>query len=208
MRRDADATHSHLHCALAAAGVCLLAALAARNSPVADAAMKGDRRRVRALMQQKADVNAPQADGATAIQWAAYRQRSGDGRPADRGGANVKTANRDGATPLSLASINGSAPMIEKLLKAGADPNELGPQGETPLMLAARNGNLDAIKVLLDHKADVNAKEKLRGTTALMWAAEQAHPDAVKLLIEHGADVGARIRDPTRGTRGTTWRIR
>ena len=44
----------------------------AADSPVADAAMKSDHAAVRALLQKKADVNAPQIDGATALQWAAY----------------------------------------------------------------------------------------------------------------------------------------
>jgi ankyrin repeat protein len=173
----------------------------AANSPVADAAMRGDKAAVRSLLEQKSDVNAPQADGATAIQWAAYKD---DLETADlliTAGANVKTPNREGATPLYLACINGSATMIGRLLKAGADPNERGPQGETPLMLAARNGNVDGIQVLLDQKADVNAKDKLRGTTALMWAAEQAHGAAVKLLIEHGADVLAASNPDTRNAR-------
>ncbi len=153
--------------------------------------MKGDIAAVRVLIQQKADVNAPQADGATAVQWAAYRD---DLRLADLligAGANVQAANREGATPLYLAAIQGSAGMVEKLLKAGANANGAGPQGETPLMLAARSGNLDSIRLLLNHDAQVNAKEKLRGTTPLMWAVEQSHPAAVKLLIEHGADVNA-----------------
>src|ERR1700735_780818 len=142
-------------------------AFGASTSPVADAAMNGDRPAVQSLVQQKADVNAVQADGATAIQWAAYRD---DLEMADvliAAGANIKLANREGATPLYLASLHGSAPMIEKLLKAGADPNQLGPEGETPLMLAARTGNLEAMRVLLDNhagvNADVNAKDKLRG---------------------------------------------
>src|ERR1700758_4093564 len=81
----------------------------AASSPVADAAMRGDKALVRSLLRQKADVNAPQADGATAIQWAAYRA---DPEMADlliAAGANVKLANRDGATALFLASMNGSA---------------------------------------------------------------------------------------------------
>src|ERR1700739_3109206 len=101
-----------------------LAMFGAASSPVADAAMKGDLAAVRSLIQQKADVNAPQADGATAIQWAAYRN---DAEMADiliAAGANVKAANHDGATPLFLASVDGSAAIIEKLLNAGADPNE------------------------------------------------------------------------------------
>src|SRR5207302_954844 len=43
----------------------------AANSPVADAAMRGDKAAVRSLLAQKSDVNTPQADGATAILWAA-----------------------------------------------------------------------------------------------------------------------------------------
>jgi ankyrin repeat protein len=185
-----------------AAGLALyLTALGAAGSPVADAAMKGDKAALRTLLQQKADVNLAQADGATAIQWAAYQDDLDMADMLIGAGANVKAANHDGATALSLASINGSAAMIDKLLKAGADVNERQPHGETPLMMASRNGNPDAIKVLLDHKADVNAKETLRGTTALMWAAEQSHPEAVKLLTDAKADLSAASSPDTRNSR-------
>src|SRR5580658_10658195 len=185
------------------AGVLALSfsAFGASTSPIADAAMQGDQAAVRALVEQKADVNAVQADGATAIQWAVYRD---DLEMADvliAAGANIKLANREGATPLYLASLHGSAPMIEKLLKNGADANDRGPGGETPLMLVARTGNLDAIRLLLDHHADVNAKDKLRGTTALMWAIDQSHPEAVKLLFEHGAAVSVATYNDTRNSR-------
>ena len=170
-------------------------------SLAADAAMNGDIGGLRSLLERKADVNAPQADGATAIEWAAYRDNLQMADLLIAAGANVKTPNREGATPLSLASINGSPAMLQALLKAGADPNERGPQGETPLMLASRNGNTDAIRVLLDRQADVGAKEKLRGTTALMWAVEQAHPAAVKMLIEHGANVSDGSNPDTRNAR-------
>ena len=43
---------------------------AASRSEVADAAARGDITAVRALIAQKDDVNAPQADGATALHWA------------------------------------------------------------------------------------------------------------------------------------------
>jgi uncharacterized protein len=175
-----------------------LLALGAANSPVADAAMKGDIAAVRALIRQKADVNAPQSDGATAIQWAAYRNDLPLADVLIGAGANIKAANREGATPLYLASLEGTAAMIQRLLEAGADANEVGPQGETPLMLAARSGNLDSIKLLLDYKAQINAKDKLRGTTPLMWAVEQSHPASVELLIERGADVKASA-DPDAG---------
>ncbi len=163
--------------------------------------MNADRVAVQSLLAQKADVNAAQADGATAIQWAVYRDDLDMAEKLIAAGADIKLANREGATPLYLASMHGSAPMLDQLLKAGADPNTLGPEGETPLMLAARTGDLEALRVLLDHHADVNAKDKLRGTTALMWATEQSHPEAVKMLVDHGATVGAQSEIDTRNAR-------
>ena len=180
-------------------GLLSMVTVAAGRSDVADAAMKGDKAAVRTLIQQKADVNVPQADGATALHWAAYR---GDKELADiliKAGANPKVANREGSTPLWLASINGDAPMIAALIAAGAEPNEHLPLGRTPLMAAARTGNLDAIKTLIDLGANVNAKETYRGTTPLMWAADEAHAPAVKLLIERGADIKARSNPAPRG---------
>jgi len=182
---------------------------AAPVSDLANAVEKGDKDAVRSLLLKKADVNAPQVDGTTALHWAV---RSDDLATADlliRAGANVSAANRDGATPLLLASINGSAAMIEKLLKAGADANApLTPDGDTALMMAARTGKIDAVKVLLDHGAQVNAQEKWGGTSALMWAVSERHPAVVKMLVERGADVNARSKfvpsQTGRGFEGTT----
>jgi ankyrin repeat protein len=165
----------------------------AATSDLADAVMKRDAVAVRALLQKKADVNAPQNDGTTALMWAV---RLDDLETADlliRGGAKVAAANRDGATALELAAMNGSASMLQKLIKAGADPNApLAKTGDTALMMAARTGNPAALSALLESGANVNARESWGGTTPLMWAVSERHADAVKVLIDHGADVHAR----------------
>jgi ankyrin repeat protein len=175
--------------AAALAVVCTIAAgSAATKSPVADAAMNGDRAAVQKLLAGSADVNAPQVDGGTALHWAVYRD---DLELTDillRAKANVKAANRVGMTPLTMAALYGNPAMIDRLLKGGADAKELGPNGETTVMFAARNGNPRAVKLLVEAGADVNARERLRGTTALMWAAEQRHAAAVKTLLASGAD--------------------
>jgi len=173
--------------------------LGAARSEVADAVMRGDAAAVRALIAQKADVNAPQADGATALHWAVYREDLATTNLLIQAGASVKVANREGSTPLSLAAMNGNAALIEALLKAGADANEALPRGETALMMASRTGNLAAMTLLLDHGAQVNTAENLRGTTALMWAADQGHADAVKLLLDRGADTAVRSKPASRG---------
>lgn len=161
------------------------------NTRLVDAVRNGGRTEAISLIQQKINVNTPEADGTTALAWAT---RQNDADLVDRlirAGAEVKSGNRYGVTPLSLACINGNAAIIEKLLKAGADANEPGTQAETPLMTVARTGSVPAAKVLLAHGAKVDARETWRGETALMWAAAQQHPDMVKALVEAGADVNA-----------------
>ena len=159
---------------------------------VVDAAKSGNGGAVVSLLQQKADVNAAEPDGTTAISWAV---RQDDVEMVDRlikAGANVKAANRYGVTPLYLAALNGNPDVVVKLLKAGAGANDAVTEGETALMTASRSGHLTAVKVLLEGGATVDARENWRGQTALMWAAAEGHPDVIKELAAHGADVNAK----------------
>jgi ankyrin repeat protein len=179
------------------------------KSEVADAAMRGDKAAVRGLIQRKADVNAPQVDGTTALHWAV---QADDLELADlliRNGAKVSIATVAGATPLQLAAVNGSAALLGRLVAAGADPNvSLTKSGDTALMIASRAGKVDALRVLLERGAKVNTQETWGGTTALMWAVSEKHPEAAKLLIERGADVNSRSyyvpSASGRGFEGTT----
>jgi ankyrin repeat protein len=159
----------------------------------ADAAMRGDREAVRSALARKADVNAAQIDGSTALHWAVERD---DVEIVDlliRAGARVTARTREGVAPLQLAATNGNGPMIDRLLKAGADSNAaLTPAGDSALMMAARTGKTDAIRVLLEAGANVNAKESWGGTTALMWAVSEGHAEAARTLIAAGADLNAR----------------
>ena len=165
----------------------------ASTSAVADAAMRGDRAAVRAALAGKADVNATQVDGTTALHWAVEHDDVELAELLLTAGARVSAPTREGVTPLQLAAINGSAAMLGRLIKSGADPNApLTPAGDTALMFAARTGKADAVRLLLEARADVNAKESWGGTTALMWAVTQGHVEAARLLIAAGADVNTR----------------
>ena len=168
-----------------------MAGTAFAQAEMADAASKGNIAEIERLLKRGADVNAQQADGATALQWAAYR---GDAKMVERllkAGAKPGLANRNGATPLWLAAARGDAAVIQALLKGSADANEPLPLGRRPLMMAARAGNVDAVRALLEHGADVNASESERGTTAMMQAADQGHADVLRELIQHGGNVAA-----------------
>jgi uncharacterized protein len=173
--------------------------LTAAKTDVADAAMRGDKAAIKALLDKGANVNAAQSDGATAVHWAVYRADTEMLRMLIAAGADVKVANRNGSTPLWLASTAGDPAIIRTLLDAGANANETLPLGRTPLMLASRTGAVEAMKVLIDRGANLNARDTERGTTPLMWAADQGHAAAVKLLIERGADVKAQSSPAPRG---------
>jgi ankyrin repeat protein len=164
------------------------------DSCLADAAEKSDRTNIRTLLEKKADVNAPQADGMTALHWAAYFDDLEIVKALTNANANVKVTNSYGVTPLSLACQNGSAPLVELLLERGADPNTKLRGGETVMMTAARTGKAAPVVALLKRGADVNATER-RGQTALMWAAAEGHTEVVELLIKAGADIHATLPD-------------
>jgi ankyrin repeat protein len=159
----------------------------AAEAPLADAAERKNPAAVRALLEKRANVNAPQADGMTALHWAAYHDDVDSVKLLLAAGADAKAASRYGVTPLSLACTNGNTAVVELLLDSGADANSTLAGGETVLMTASRTGRLDPVKALLAHGADINARER-KGQTALMWAAAEGHVEVVDALLKAGAD--------------------
>lgn len=172
----------------------ILAAGAAGDTRLADAAMKRDVATVRKLLDEKVDVNAPGADGTPALHWIVRVDDFDTAQRLIRAGADASKANRYGVTPLSLASTNGNARMIALLLEAGADSNERDKQGETALMTAAKVGSVDSVRTLLDHGATIDARDPAFEQTALMMAIREDHPDVVKVLVDRGASVNTQTR--------------
>lgn len=187
--RKAGAGSVHLWSAVCVTA--LLWSAAPADSPVADAAMRGDVETVRTLLREGADVNAAQGDGMTALHWAAER---GDVALAEvllYAGANVGAVTRLGDyTPLHLAAKAGNAAVIERLLVAGSDVHAVTATGAvTALHFASASSNTDAVAALLRHGAAVNAREARWGQTPLMFAAAFNRVEAIGVLLAHGADV-------------------
>ena len=172
--------------ALIAGGVLLAQS---SKSPVADAAQRGDAAAVAALVTKGADVNVAQADGMTALHWAAL---NGDVKTLDAVLAakpKVEPVTRLGSyTPLHLASSRGHAAAVTRLLAAGSRPGAVTDSGVQPLHLAAQAGDAASVNALLDRGANVNAKDTTHGRTALIFATSLGRTDAMKALLARGAD--------------------
>ncbi len=157
-----------------------------------EAAKQKDWEAVGILLEQDLDADAAQADGATALHWAAFWNDIDTVALLVEAGAKVNAQNDYGATPLWCACANRNTASVRRLLEAGADPNLGLRSGESVLMRCVHTGDASAVSALVGHGADVSFREPSRGQTSLMWAAANAHPEATRVLLEHGADVNAR----------------
>ncbi len=144
------------------------------------------------LARKSADVNQAEADGSTALLWAANLNDADLAARLLQAGANPKVRNQLGSSPLAEAAFNSNTEMIKALMDAGADPNATGPDGQTPLMIVARTANVAAAKLLLAKGANPNATEAQRQQTALMWAAASSQGAMVRELLAGGAEVDAK----------------
>jgi ankyrin repeat protein len=173
--------------AFVAAGVALRA-----ESPVADAAMRGDTAAVKALVGKGADVNLAQGDGMTALHWTALNGDVATMNVLLAAGAKTAAVTRIGNyTPLHLAGSRGHAAAVSRLLEAGGDPRAATTTGVQPLHLAAQAGSPEAVRALLDRGADANAVDSTHGRTPLVFAVASNRIDAMKALIAGGARVAA-----------------
>lgn len=161
---------------------------AAPDLRLVNAAKGRDWASVRALAA-KVDVNTRDADGATALLWAAQWDHLATAETLLAAGSDPNAANVYGVAPLYFAASNGSPALTALLLKHGARASAMLPTGETVLMTAARTGNLGVVDALLAAGADLAAREQAKGQTALLWALAEGHAAVVKRLVDKGADV-------------------
>ncbi|MDE0358372.1 MAG: ankyrin repeat domain-containing protein [Gammaproteobacteria bacterium] len=179
----------HVNALAALAVSMLLTSADAPDSPLADAAMKGDAAAVRTLLASGADVNAARGDGMTALHWAAETGNAEIAQILVSAGAILEVTTRLGAyTPLHVAGRKGAAGVIRVLLDAGADPGIVAATGSTPLHLVAGAGSAAGAKHLVDAGAEVNARAGDAQQTPLMFAAAADRADVVSFLLARDAD--------------------
>ncbi|MFA5370701.1 MAG: ankyrin repeat domain-containing protein [Sideroxydans sp.] len=158
------------------------------NMKLIEAVKAGDTDSVRRLLSAGTDVNAADAESATALMHAAHRGDLAMVSLLLNAGADVNAADPAGWTALMKSCYNseldcGFADVAQALIDAGANIEAPIGYGVRPLMLAAGYGETAVVEMLLRAGADVLAKNE-GGYTALMMVKQKFYVDVVNLLHE------------------------
>ena len=165
------------------------------------AASHGVAHAVSVLVGAGLDPNAPDADGATPLHYAAA---PGEPEVSPQGcsttvetirtlldlSAEVNVSTSSGTTPLHNAAAYACSQAVELLLDADANPDAVGRVGRLALHRAALNRRADNLRVLVPRTADINLPDA-NGETSLHAAAASGSLAAVRVLLSANADACA-----------------
>lgn len=150
------------------------------------AVLNGNREILQVLLWAKADVNARDDNGETALMMISRDTTSEIVWDLINAGAKVNVRDKHGDTALINAAEVENVDALKALLDAGAKMNETNNNGETALIVATRSDLLHNVRALIFAGADVNVRDK-RGKSALMYALQNDHKVVARLLKAYGA---------------------
>ncbi len=160
-----------------------------------EAARVGDAAEVRALLERDADVQARDANGATALVAAAYGNHIEAARLLVEAEAdmNAKDESEQSAYLIATSEVGDDVTLLDLTLEHGAQVNAKDSYNGTGLIRAAERGYAEIIGRLLETSIDVDHVNRL-GWTALLEAiilgeGGERHTEVVRRLVAAGADV-------------------
>lgn len=138
-------------------------------------------------MQNRFNVDTPNASGETATLIAARSGELETLRILLQAGANANTATSDGVTALMLAATHNDAELARRLLLADATIWARDRSGNSPILFAARSGSPETVRLLLTAGADPNAGNS-SGLQPIEAAGENPRGDEIiQILLTAGA---------------------
>jgi len=156
-----------------------------RNSrgwtPLMMAAFRGRDDIAALLIKHKADVNALDLGGNSALHWAAFGGHITCVKQLIQHQAQTDTRNNFGWTPLMQAAARDHLEVVALLIASGVNLNTAANDGYTPLHKAAASGYLNIVKLLLEQGAD-RTLLTLEGQTPLQLAVKNKQEMVIKAL--------------------------
>jgi ankyrin repeat protein len=149
-----------------------------------DASLEGRIDVMVAAVKDGARINAIDADGRTALMYAAFNGHTECVQWLLERGAAEGARESVGRTALMFASSGPFPGTVQLLLESGSNPDDADEyEGWTPLMFAAAEGQLEVVRVLLKFGADPSTVDK-DGDVAADHAASNHHSEAEGVLRE------------------------
>lgn len=149
------------------------------------------------LLGKKANVNAVDVNGNSALHWAVSCDKANIIILLIEFGSEIYETNFNGRTALHFGASEGSSRAVEALIKKGADVNTQDKNGRTPIILALQSEHLFIAKSLL-RVENINLElTDDSGGTPLHYAVLLNDPSIIQDLISKGAekDVHNKIGD-------------
>lgn len=161
-----------------------------RNEALRKAAIKGNLRRVKKLLDEGADVDFKDVNKLTPLYFAAMNGHVEIARVLLEKGADPNIAREDSlGPPVVRAAYDGNLEMMTLLLDKGADIDNIDYSRRTALHAAINRGMREAAALLIEKGANPNTQDRL-GNSPLKETLTFNQPDIAKLLVTHGADIG------------------
>jgi ankyrin repeat protein len=161
--------------------------------PLTGAAVNGQFEIVKTLLRTKADINAKDPNGDTALFLAASLGYTEIVHALLEAGATPKEATESGRAGWQLlmcAADPKRVVCVKCLLELGVHPAPMNKDGQSPLHLAVITGSPAAAKLLLEAGAMTECRDSKRNTP-LVAACLSGNVEAASILIEAGANINA-----------------
>lgn len=150
-----------------------------------------------ALNSESVDTEKLDANGYTALHWAAMEGFYGAAQIVLAAGANHNSRDANGWAAIHHATQHGHVQATIALIEAGADINckTADTFQRTPIQLASWHGHAELVQKLLEQGACINDTDHTSYMNALHYAARYNRLDVVLVLLEMGGDVDAVASD-------------
>jgi serine/threonine-protein kinase len=119
-----------------------------QETPLFEAARRGQRKLAEALLERGANVNARSKSGTTALMTAVSHAQYDMARLLVEHGAAVNQTTTEGRTALMIAAMSGNQELVRLLMQRGADPGIVDAQRKTALVYAREENHGEIAEML------------------------------------------------------------